>query len=121
MLVQTSDANVRKELPSLSNAELWQLFGERDVHIHSAQALVAKFDVFLHSNGRLFFRMKPDVTIHGDTMGMFPLRADYGDKIHVMTTHRRRPDGSLADLDDYFEISHSIELSELADALRVVL
>lgn len=115
--VQSNDANRFKPLPSLSNEELWELMGERGADTNSVDALVSKFDVWIHNKGKLYFRMKPNATFHGDSMGMFPLRGDYGDKVHVMQTHYRNEDGSLKDLDNVFEISHSIDLCDLQSVI----
>ena len=105
-LVQSDEANTVKELPSLSNEDLWHFCGERGVYSQSPKHLLSCFDVFYHSKGNLYYRMKlrknrevipstePDQTsgfFHGvvfhDPMGAFMDRKETKDEVAIMSTH----------------------------------
>ena len=112
--VQPNDANTIKTLPSLSNHELWELFIERGVHEPTSESLVSKFDVWLHSKGRLFYRLKPGKVVR-DSADNFLCR-DTNDSIHVMGTHDIE-DG-IVSAPDVFENSHSIDVCDLWDEMK---
>jgi hypothetical protein len=57
-LVQPDDNNSIKALPSMTNDELYDHLGHAGVFSESKRMLLTCFDVFVHHEGRLYYRMK---------------------------------------------------------------
>jgi hypothetical protein len=56
--VQPDDNNSIKALPSMTNDELYDHLGHAGVFSESKRMLLTCFDVFVHHEGRLYYRMK---------------------------------------------------------------
>ena len=97
-------SNKPKQLPSLNNEQLWHFIGERGVYSQSPEHMLSCFDVFVHHEGKLYYRMKlkkdrvpvtetsasadlfVGTTFH-DPMEAFINRRETKDEVAVMSTH----------------------------------
>ena len=135
--VQSDTANTANDnyLPSMSNEQIWDWFGNCAVFSHSPQHMVTAFDVLFHSKGLLFYRMKSkkdrdatplpdpkDLKVkHGwfegerfhDSMGYVLSRKEGEGKVCVVFTHDR----GTKELHDVIECSDTITFKKF-DELR---
>lgn len=119
-------ANKEAELPNLINQEIWQFIGDRGVYCASPDHMLSNFDVFVHSSGNLFYRMKlkKDVLpvnsktcstfFEGvefyDPMECFISRTVGGDEVNIMPTHYRD------DIDPFSNPNQTQEIREIREA-----
>lgn len=124
---------ITKKLPSLSDTEVWDLFGERGVFSCDAHTFKSCFDVFEHKEGMFCYRLKPrseidkiqpidtgvglfDGVALSDTMLTLVAREEGGDKIYYMRTHYHAVK-TVDCLETEFGVSESDYTSEQAKLL----
>lgn len=118
--------------PSFSAYELWDFLGDQGIFSESPAHLLSAFDVLVHRQGTLYYRMRrikdrkpveplPEGavrnvlfagTIFHDPMGYFVRRSESGSRVNVSNCYVQRADEHGERDEHILENDHDISLEE---------